>query len=265
MAHTIPCSAMVLTRNSAQTLEACLLSLKEIEDVVIVDGYSTDATREIAKKFPNVRIFDQDKKSADAEGRIIDYSAVRNQALTHTKYPWIVLIDSDEAASGELIAEVQEIVADASPGVYNAFRRFFIDDVPVMHCAGYPAYQIRLFHRSCMNGFEKVVHERPVLQPGTVARTLTSEIQTPLPAPEKLWPKYQRYIELDLKRHGKTPWGRWWKWVFLRNMKTIIGILGRSLFIRLRPRKGLTMPFAYEWQAVKYAFTIIVRTFPLRS
>lgn len=265
MTHSIPCSAMVLTRNSAQTLEACLSSLKAIEDIVIVDGYSTDATREIAKKFPNVRVVDQDKKFADEHGRIIDYSGVRNQALAHAQHPWVLVIDSDEAASSELIDEVRNIVTNATPGVYNAFRRFFIDRVPVMHCAGYPAYQIRLFHQSCTKGFEKMVHERLALLPGISPRTLAAEINTPLPPAATLWPKYERYIELDLKRHGKTSWGRWWKWVLLRNMKTIIGILGRSLLIRLRPRKGRTMPFAYEWQAVRYAFTIIVRTFPLRS
>lgn len=264
MSHTIPCSALVLTRNSAATLEACLNSIKDIEDIVLVDGYSADTTREIAKKFSNVRIIDQDKQYADAEGRIIDYASVRNQGLQAAKHDWIVMVDSDEVLPDSFIDEVRAIVAENKPGVYNAFRRFVINGERVIHCAGYPAYQIRVFHRSCTTGFVKIVHERLELNAGVEARVLRSEILTPLPEASTLWPKYERYLKLETRHLSDRTWGTWFTRILLKKLKTIIGILLRSLIIRLTPRKGLAMPFAYEWLSVRYAMALIVRTFPLR-
>ncbi len=264
MAHTIPCSALVLTRNSAATLEACLNSLKDVAEIIIVDGHSTDNTREIAKKFSHVHIIDQDATYADAEGRINNYSGVRNQGLAAAKHEWMIIVDSDEVLPAEFIEEVRSIVAANKSAVYNAFRRFVINGERVMHCAGYPAYQIRLFHTSCTSGFVKIVHERLELKPGIETHVLQSEILTPLPEASKLWPKYERYLKLETKHLSDRTWGTWFTRILLKKLKTIVGILVRSLIIRLTPRKGLTMPFAYEWLSVHYAATLIVRTFPMR-
>ena len=45
-----PLSAVLITRNAASVLEPCLESLAFVDDIVIVDSASTDATGEIAAR-----------------------------------------------------------------------------------------------------------------------------------------------------------------------------------------------------------------------
>ena len=51
MAIKIKCSVPLLTLNSEKTLARCFESVKDFEDILIVDGNSTDTTHDIAKKF----------------------------------------------------------------------------------------------------------------------------------------------------------------------------------------------------------------------
>jgi glycosyltransferase involved in cell wall biosynthesis len=51
MPEKIPCSVLVLTRNSAATLEKCLAPLSNFAEIVVHDANSEDHTVEIAKKF----------------------------------------------------------------------------------------------------------------------------------------------------------------------------------------------------------------------
>jgi glycosyltransferase involved in cell wall biosynthesis len=83
-------SIIVTTFNSAQTLDACLHSIfeldypKELLEVIVVDGGSTDATTEIAQKHP-VKLVCSDLNPA----------AAYNLVLDDAKHEVIGLIDSD--------------------------------------------------------------------------------------------------------------------------------------------------------------------------
>lgn len=48
--NKIDISAVIITENNEDTIKKCLESIKEIEDIVIVDSFSRDGTVEIAKK-----------------------------------------------------------------------------------------------------------------------------------------------------------------------------------------------------------------------
>src|SRR3989338_5513637 len=96
MKDLIPCSVQVLTRNSEASIERCLESLQSFAEVIVLDGYSTDRTRAIAKRFQNVIVVDQDKSFLDGDGRITDFAAVRNAGLALAKELWFLYVDSDE-------------------------------------------------------------------------------------------------------------------------------------------------------------------------
>ena len=66
---TIHATVGILTFNSAQTLERALESVKDLAEIIICDGGSTDATREIALKY-GARIIDQDKKFKNPNGSL---------------------------------------------------------------------------------------------------------------------------------------------------------------------------------------------------
>jgi len=96
-------SVIVPTKNSAEFLEACLMSIrnqsyKNIE-LIVVDNFSTDDTPKIAKKYA-------DKFLSKGPER----TAQRNYATTKAKGEYIAFIDSDM----EVGAKVIEQCVDAS-------------------------------------------------------------------------------------------------------------------------------------------------------
>lgn len=262
MEKTIPCTVQLLCRNSMPGIQTCLESLKPFAEVILQDGSSTDGTREAAQTYANVRLLDQDKTLLDADGRIVDFATMRNAGMRAATYDWILMVDSDEEVEPALITEVAEIVERNIPGVYRAFRRFFVDGEPVIHCAGYPAYHIRLYHRSCVEGYVKPVHERLSLHAGVVPQILRTELKVPLPPPQELEAKHRRYLQMEVKRLGVMPWRRWFRWELYRNTRSILGLIVLTAGIWLSFKKGKRMPIAYEWQAVRQLFWTTVLTFP---
>lgn len=240
----------------------CLESLGVFAEVIVQDGGSTDGTREAARSFSNVRLLEQNPALLDPSGRIEDFSAVRNDGIRAARHDWIFVVDSDERMDSALVEEIRTIVERNVPGVYRAFRRFYLDDKPIIFCAGYPAYQIRLFHRSCTDGYVKPVHERLQLHGGVAVQTLASELPVPLPPVASLPAKEERYLALEVRRFGVLPWGAWLRKMLLRKLLSATWILLRALWLRVLLRPGLRMPFAYEWSGIRYALRVMVWTCP---
>ena len=259
----IPCTVQVLTHNNASTIRRNLDSLRAFGEVIVQDGASTDGTREIVREYPNVRLMDQDRRFLGGDGYINDFSSMRNLSIFAAKYDWLFPEDADEYLSPEVIDEIRTIVARGEPGVYQAFRRFFIDSEPIMHCSGYPAMQIRLFHRSCtVSGYRKPVHELLTLKPGVSVHTLRHELPLPLPPASHLHRKYRRYLDMETQRHRGITMSQWLRSIVWRSMRTMVYLSLRTLWIRITPRTGKRMPLAYERQAIEYPFLLMILTFP---
>ncbi|MFC1653879.1 glycosyltransferase family 2 protein [Patescibacteria group bacterium] len=100
----------ILTRNCQEDLLNLLPSISFLDEIVIVDDYSTDNTREIAKSF-NARIY---KRKLDN-----NFASQRNYALSKAKKGWIFFIDSDERVTSSLGNEIQKAVKEnKSNGFY---------------------------------------------------------------------------------------------------------------------------------------------------
>lgn len=81
-------SVIVPTKNSSRTLEACLRSITEQTysniEIIVVDNFSTDATREIASSFTKHVLLHGPERSAQ-----------RNFGVAHALGIYVVIIDSD--------------------------------------------------------------------------------------------------------------------------------------------------------------------------
>lgn len=264
MNSRIPCSVQMLSRNSVQSIGPCLEALANFDEVIVQDGGSTDGTRECASSFANVLLLDQNPALLDADGRILDFAAMRNESIRRARHDWIFVVDSNEPVDAALAQEVAEIVAAGVPGVYEAFRRFYIDDTPVVHCSWYPALQIRLFHRACVQGYAKPVHERLVLKEGVASMRLRTELHEPVPPLAVQKKKWDRYVDMEAARHGRMPWKRWLRWILYRNLRSVAGITARLLGIWLVPRRGRRMPLSHELLSLWESLRMIALSFPLR-
>lgn len=91
-------------------LEACFESVRpHVEEIVVVDTGSSDATPEIAKRYADV--FEVFTACNDPEtGAIADFSMARNRAMALARQPWVMWMDSDDVLrGGEHISKLIEV------------------------------------------------------------------------------------------------------------------------------------------------------------
>lgn len=98
--HTL--SVILITKNEADRVERCLLSVKDIADeIIILDSGSTDETVSICKKYSdNVEITDWP-----------GFGKQKQRALDKATCDWVLSIDADEALDEKMQAELSALLA----------------------------------------------------------------------------------------------------------------------------------------------------------
>lgn len=254
----IKCTVEVLTRNSAATLRACLESLRDFDEILVLDGNSTDGTRTIAEEYGCHT--ERQTESAEPEARIRDFSEVRNKGLRLARHRWFLFVDSDEYLSREAAAEIRSIVERRNPPywIWNVPRKY-VNGRTVVDCAAtYPNFQTRFFNLDHVLEFKKAVHERIEPLPGEQVGKLASPLYIPLPSMEEIANKRAHYVAIEANRmRESTQWGL---------IVKIFNTLKASLLYFLRlPRvifcQGTRMPFAYEWSRHQYNLALLSALF----
>lgn len=132
-------SATIIALNEEKRIAACLESLRDVaEEVIVVDSGSTDATVSICHNYGckvTLRPFD-------------GFGAQRQYATSLTTHQHVLSIDADEVLSPALR---ESIIALKETGfthrVYSMSRLNFYCGYPVKRCGWYPDHQIRLFDK----------------------------------------------------------------------------------------------------------------------
>lgn len=257
----IDVSTVLLTKNSAASLPKYLASMAEVDDIVALDGGSTDGTLDLLKAAPNVRTFPQHEDFLK-DGRIVDFASMRNYGYSLCRHPWILCVDSDEAASAALLSEVRSIVARGEPGVYHARRLFTVGGEPVVNLSASASDQIRLFHRAAAPGCVRPVHERVIVLPGAKKGTLRETITVPLPTAAASRPKYDRYLAIEVEKNAGMTWGRWVRWLLLRNIWSTVRRCATIVLVRLIPKPGPRYPLELEYEQLRYVWLLTWRSCP---
>jgi len=97
-------SVVILTKNEETNILDCLETLDNIDEVVIIDDYSTDRTLDAVKslKRKNIKIFQHALDS--------DFSKQRNFGFSKIKNDWAFFVDADERVSKDLTSEIREVI-----------------------------------------------------------------------------------------------------------------------------------------------------------
>lgn len=159
----IKCSVPILTLNSGKYLVRCLESVKDFDDVFLVDGNSIDNTLIVAKHY-GIPIYKQTDSEAQ-EIVISNFTEIRKKSIGFARNEWVLILDSDEYLTPELIEEIREVLADksfSSSRVFRIQKKYCIGSKSYDYAFNYPNYSSRLFNRNSGVGYRegKIVHEK---------------------------------------------------------------------------------------------------------
>ncbi|HYD00545.1 MAG TPA: glycosyltransferase family 2 protein [Phycisphaerales bacterium] len=143
-------SVVVLTLNEANNIRECIASCAWCEDVHVLDSGSTDGTQLLAEQAGAKVWFN----------RFESFGKQRNWAIDHIpmKHDWVLHLDADERCTPELIAEIDAALkAPPSEAGYYIANQMVLMGSWIRYASGYPAYQMRLFHKGRMR-FTDVGH-----------------------------------------------------------------------------------------------------------
>ncbi len=98
---TINASVFIITKNEEKNIARVLESIKEFNEIIIVDSGSTDRTLEIAQQH-NCKIHHQDW---------LGFSKQKQHAMNLCTYDWVLNLDADEEIPPQLSEEIKQHIS----------------------------------------------------------------------------------------------------------------------------------------------------------
>ena len=189
-------SVIVIVRNEQASIRRCLESVKWVDEIIVLDSGSTDATVSICREFT------AHVHQTDWPG----FGPQKNRALDHASGDWVLSLDADEwvtpVSRDEIagaVARPQDVAAFRLPRRSSFCGRF------MRHSGWWPDHVVRLFRRGAARFSDDAVHERVIVdgKTGTLREPLMHETFVDL---DELLAKMNNYSTLsahDMHRAGK--------------------------------------------------------------
>ncbi|EAI8427779.1 glycosyltransferase [Campylobacter jejuni] len=154
-------SAIIIVKNAKQTLLECLNSLKDFDEIILLNNESSDNTLNIAnefkKDFANLHIY---------HSAFIGFGALKNLALSYAKNDWILSIDADEVLENECIKELKNLELQED-NIIALSRKNLYKGEWIKACGWWPDYVWRIFNKNFTRFNDNLVHESLVLPSNT--------------------------------------------------------------------------------------------------
>jgi len=144
----------ILTKNSEETLGTVLDSVSQFDEVILLDTGSKDCTLEIAKIYPNVKVF---------ESTFLGFGPLHNLAAEHASHDWILSLDSDEVLTTELTSEILSLKLNPTSVYSFPFDNYFNGKL-IKWCGWHPDRHVRLYNKTRTAFSDVKVHERVLTQ-----------------------------------------------------------------------------------------------------
>jgi glycosyltransferase involved in cell wall biosynthesis len=184
-------SVIIITKNEAGNIQACLDSVKFANEWIIVDSGSSDATVAIARAAGATVI-----EPGDWPG----FGPQKNRALEAAHGDWILSLDADERIPDGLRDEILAAMAAQSHAAYALPRLSAYCGRFIRHSGWYPDYIVRLFQRGSGRFSNDLVHESVNVLQGSTGKLRTAMIHHSYPDDETYLRKLQQYSSLGAQQ-----------------------------------------------------------------
>src|SRR4051812_2718040 len=144
-------TAYIISYNEAEKIEAAVSSVLWADEVLVVDSFSTDGTRERAEAL-GARVVDVPFNG---------FGELRNRAIAACTHDWIFSLDSDERCTPEVRDEILSLIAGAPDrDLYCVPPRSYMRGRWIKGSGWYPNFrQPQLFRNGAMRYTLEPVHE----------------------------------------------------------------------------------------------------------
>ena len=168
MSNPATISAVLIIKNEAESLRACLDSVTWCDEIVVMDSGSQDDSLKIAAEFTD-KIF--------TETNWQGFGVQRQRAQAKVSTDWIFMIDADERVSPELKASIQAVVSENDQNrVYEIPRLSWVFGRFIRHSGWYPDYVTRLYP-TCKGRYgDDKVHEKVYCDNGMQVKPLSGDL-----------------------------------------------------------------------------------------
>jgi len=151
-----PLTAVVIAKNEAHQIAACVAALRFAPHVLVVDSGSDDGTREAAAA----------AGATVVQHPFTDYASQRNFGLGEVRTEWALMVDADERVSPALAAEIVAAIArtkeSSSVAAFRILRRNHFMGRPLTRSRAGRERLTRLM-RTPRATYVNAVHETPVV------------------------------------------------------------------------------------------------------
>ena len=154
-----PLSVVIITKNAASQLAACLESASFADETLVVDSGSTDGTAELAAQCG----------AGVVQKEWLGFGQQKQFAVESARHDWVLCLDADERVSEPLRASILAALAAPAAQAYVMPRCNRFMGRWLRHGEGYPDWSLRLFDRRHARWSDDPVHEQ-VLADAPVAR-----------------------------------------------------------------------------------------------
>lgn len=242
-------TVIVTTYNEEVNIRDCLESVKWADEVIVVDSFSTDKTREIVKEYTDKVL----------EHEYVNPAAQKNWIIPQATCDWILIVDADERVSAELKEKILAVLRNGSgfDGYYIKRLNYFLDK-PIRHCGWERDKVLRLFRKGKGHYSNKWVHEELIIK-GKVGLLKSPLLHYTFRSFDQYFEKFHRYSTwgaMELSKQGKV--GRWYHILlnpFFRFFRMFIlqrGFLDgyRGLIICLMASFSVFLKYAKLWESL---------------
>lgn len=195
-------SVLILTLNEEANLPRCLASVRNCDDLVVLDSGSTDRTVEIARQ-AGARVFVR---------KFDNFAGQRNHAQRAIpfRHPWVFHLDADEQFTPELDAECRAAAARTDLDGFMVAPKMLWTGHWIPRCTDYPAYQSR-FVRAPQFEFIEVGHGQREALHMRVERLRSNYLHDLSSGGETEWlEKHRRYACAEARAHlASADTARW--------------------------------------------------------
>ena len=146
-------SVVLITLNEEHNIDRCLGSVSWADEIIVVDSFSRDGTVEAARRYTE-HVYQHEYPGSSRQCE---------RGISYATGDWILILDADEEVSGELAAQIQEIVRDPEPAAerpvgYDILRKVMAYGRWIEGCGWFPDYQFRFFRKDACVAEHQEVH-----------------------------------------------------------------------------------------------------------